>query len=82
MKENTDIDLQNMDIMDAEVELPPIPQEDLKEEEKFHDLINLVAFLRQVKQHFKRRNYFELYSENKFVECFCQSKDIVPSTMN
>ncbi len=35
MKENTDIDLQNMGIIDVEVELPPIPQEDLEEEEEF-----------------------------------------------
>ncbi len=37
-----------MDIIDVEVELPPIPQEDLEEEE-FHDLINRVAFPRQIK---------------------------------
>ncbi len=61
MKENTDIDLQNTDIIDVEVELSPIPQEDLEEEEEFHGPINLVAFPRQVKQYFKRPNYFELY---------------------
>ncbi len=49
-----------MDIIDVEVELLPIPQEDLKEEEEFHDLVNLVAFPHQVKQYFKRPNYFEL----------------------
>ncbi len=77
VKENTDIDLQNMDIIDVEVELPPIPQEDLEKEEEFHGLVNLVAFPRQVKQYFERPNYSELYSENKFVECFRLSKDIV-----
>ncbi len=77
MKENTDIDLQNMDIIDVEVELPPIPQEDLEEEEEFHGLVNLAAFPRQVEQYFKRPSYFELYSENKFVECFRLSKDFV-----
>ncbi len=50
MKENTDIDLQNTDIVDVKVELPSIPQEDLEEEEKFHGLVNLFAFPRQVKQ--------------------------------
>ncbi len=66
-----------MDIIDDEVELPPIPQKDLEEEEEFHGLVNLVAFPCQVKEYFKRPNYFELYSENKFIECFCLSKDIV-----
>ncbi len=74
-----DIDLQNMniDMTDFKVKLPPIPQEDLEEEEEFHGLVNLVAFPRQVKQYFKRPNYFKLYSENKFAECFPLSKDIV-----
>ncbi len=62
-----DIDLQNMGIIDVGVELPPIPQEDLEEEEKFYGLVNLVAFPRLVKQYFRRPNYFELYLENKFV---------------
>ncbi len=44
MKENTDIDPQNMDIIEVEVELPPNPEEDLEEEEEFHNLVNLVAF--------------------------------------
>ncbi len=44
MRENTNRDLQNMDIIDVEVELPPIIQEDLEEEEEFHGLVNLVAF--------------------------------------
>ncbi len=81
MKENTDIDLQNMDIIDVQVELPSIPQEDLEEEEEFHGLVNLVAIPRQVKQYFKKPNYFELYSKNKFVECFRLSKDIVRSLL-
>ncbi len=57
MKENTDMDFQHMAIIDAEVEIPPIP----------HGLVNLVAFPCQVKQYFKRSNYFELDWENKFV---------------
>ncbi len=79
MKENMDIDLQNMDmdIVDVEVESPPIPQEDFEEEEEFYSLVNLVAFSRQVKQYFERPNYFALYSENKFAERFPVSKDIV-----
>ncbi len=66
-----------MDIIDVEVELPSIPQEGLEEEEEFHVLVYLVAFPRLVKQYFKRPNYLELYSENKFVKCFCLSKDVV-----
>ncbi len=77
MKENTDIDLQNVDIVDVEVELSPISREDLEKEEEFHGLVNLVAFPHQVEQYFKSPNYFEFYSENKFVECFRLSKDIV-----
>ncbi len=56
-----------MDIIDVEVELPPIPQDDLEEEEEFHGPVNLVAFPHQVKQYFERPNYFE---------CFCLSKDV------
>ncbi len=72
-----DIDLQNidMDIIDVEVELLQIPKEDLEEEQEFHGLVNLVTFPHQVKQYFERPNYFELYSENKFEECFRLSKD-------
>ncbi len=66
-----------MDIINVEVELPPIPQEDLEEKDEFHGIVYLVAFPRQVKQYFKRPNYFEFYSENKLVECFRLSKDIV-----
>ncbi len=81
MEENTDIHLQNVGIIDVVVEVFPIPQKDLEEKQEFHGLINLVAFPLQVKQYFKRPNYFELYSENKFVECFRLSKDIVRSLL-
>ncbi len=79
MKKNMDIVLQNMDmdIINVEVELPQIPQEDLEEEEEFNGLVNVVAFPCQVKQYFERPNYFELYLENKFAECFPPLKDIV-----
>ncbi len=66
-----------MTIVDVELELCPIPQEDLEEDEKFHALVNLITFPCQVKQYFERPNYFELYSENKFAEHFRLSKDIV-----
>ncbi len=56
-----------MDIIDIEVELPPMPQEDLEEEEEFHALANLVTFPCQVKQYFERPNYFEVYLEKQSV---------------
>ncbi len=53
MKEKTDIDLQNVDIIDVDVELPLIAQEDLEKEEdgtirieKFHTkTVSLLSFL-------------------------------------